>query len=99
MPVARLFRIVMTATALADTLFRFGPGGGANIIQNAINAVAPGSVKVDGGMGPQTIAIFARLASDPATLWQLLDAIGNERDLTLDGMEKDRTDHFRFLRK
>ncbi|CCG42004.1 lysozyme family protein [Magnetospirillum molischianum] len=87
------------AAVLADTLFRFGPGGGARIIQAAINAVVPDSVNIDGVMRPQTLAIFSRLASDPAMLRQLLDAVANIRDRRLDGKEADRTDHFRFLRE
>lgn len=86
------------AAVLADTLFRFGPSGGASIIQSAINSVAPGSVQVGGGMGPQTMAVYIQLAANPATLWQLLKAIGDERDLKLKGKEADRNDQFRFLK-
>ena len=90
---------IKAATALADTVFRFGTGGGARIVQQAINEIAPGTIKaIDGKMGPETLTAFTRLASNPSTLARLLDEISRTRTRETRGAERDRNDHFRFPR-
>ena len=89
---------IKAATALADTVFRFGTGDGAMIIQRAIDEVTPGAIKsIDGRMGPETLTAFTKLASNPATLGKLLDAIARFRGEKIPGREVDRNNHFRFL--
>ena len=85
------------AAALADVLFRFGPGDGARIIQQAIESVAPGSIaSIDGRMGPATLSAFNALVADAASLRALLDAIAVFRNQRTGDQEQDRNGHFRF---
>jgi len=63
----------------------------------AIDRVIPGTIKaIDGRMGPETLAAFTRLASNPATLAKLLDAMADFRGRKTPGREADRNNHFRF---
>jgi len=92
------------AAALNDTLFRPGAAGGARTVQQAINEVlGSGSVPEDGQMGPATLDAYARLAQNPDTRAELLDALARRRT----AWEKDpqnrttpdpaRIEHFRYL--
>ncbi len=90
------------AAALADTIL--GPIAGKErieAIQEAINDVEPGAVKVDGLMGKQTFGAYSRLAVNPDTKPLLLDALADRRaekvsnDKNHEGLKK-RFDHFRF---
>ncbi|ARJ64899.1 hypothetical protein WV31_04020 [Magnetospirillum sp. ME-1] len=87
------------ASALADTLFRFGPKGGTEMIQRALDQVMPGVVGLDGRMGPGTFGVYREFATNPATRGQLLDALQRIRSKKLDGLEEDRNQHFRYLRQ
>ena len=87
------------ASALADTLFRFGTGGGTKLIQQALNRVIPGVAGVDSQMGPGTFGVFRDFASEPATRGRLLDALQQTRSKKLDGLEEDRNQHFRYPRQ
>lgn len=85
------------ASALADTLFRFGPTGGTKLIQNALNKVIPGVTGIDGRMGPGTFGVYREFAANPTTRGSLLDALYSARHDLLDGREEDRNQHFRYL--
>jgi len=89
-----------SASALADTLFRHGREGGAEIVQNAINTVTPAAVKATGPVGPETFGAYQKLAADPATRKRLMDALADARKDTVKGKataqaEAARFDHFR----
>lgn len=86
-------------SALADTLFRFGVGGGTKLIQQALDQVMPGVVGADGHMGPGTFGVFREFVSAPTTRGRLLDALYRVRSKQLDGLEEDRNQHFRYLRE
>ncbi|TAN65370.1 MAG: hypothetical protein EPN20_07665 [Magnetospirillum sp.] len=87
------------ASALADTLFRFGASGGTRLLQSAMDKVMPGGVGIDGRMGPGTFGVFREFASDPARRGPLLEALYNVRKSQLSGREEDRNQHFRYLRE
>ncbi len=95
------------AASLADTLFRHGATGGAELVRAAINDVVPGSVRQAGQISPdgntvsrhtmneEAFAAYRKLAKDPATRRKLLDALKWQRDFDKPG-EAARTEHFRF---
>jgi lysozyme family protein len=97
-----------TAAAFADTLFRHGPTGGTEIIQQAIRDVSGGMTEAeqqglglgsangepDGRMGPQTLgAVEALVQGGYAD--QLRNAIAHGRLGSPYGNEKARINHFR----
>ena len=85
------------AAALADAEFQHGEPKGTAAVQRAINAVAPGSVDVDGRMGPKTLDAYKGLSADPETRNELLDALTDERKRIAAPRTHERIDHFRFL--
>ncbi|WP_460019117.1 glycosyl hydrolase 108 family protein [Magnetospira thiophila] len=85
--------------ALADTLYRQGRSGGAEVIQKAINRVVPGAIPPrhpgeNAVVGKTTLREFKRLLADPNTRDRLLNAVADERDAREPG-EKNRHGNFR----
>lgn len=86
----------LAAANLADTLFRHGSSGGATLIQKAINDVnGNNKLKVDGGMGPDTLKAYTDLLAKPETRNKLLNKLAKLRDEETGGKEKARMDHYR----
>ncbi len=89
------------AAALNDTMFWQGQGAGSRTIQQAINDVAgKGTVPEDSQMGPATLEAYARLAQNPDTRAELLDALAQRRtEWASDEGQPDpaRIEHFRYL--
>jgi hypothetical protein len=71
---------VPAAILIADTLFRHGTDKGPEIIQAAIDAVAPGLVDADGILGPATLDAYLALMADTSTRDLLRNAIKAGRD-------------------
>lgn len=86
----------LAAGALADTLYRHGSSGGATLIQKAINRVNGNqNLKVDGGMGNDTLKAYSDLLSKPETRNKLLNELAEMRDRATEGKETARMDHYR----
>ena len=83
------------AAAMADTIYREGATGGANLIRDAINNVQPGATSEMGGLKPSDINTYTNLAANPDTRGPLLDALGDARDGKRPN-EMSRNDHFRY---
>lgn len=86
----------LAAGALADSLYRHGSSGGTKLVQTAINQVNGNeNLKVDGGMGKDTLDAYSKLVSNPETRDKLLNTLADLRDAATQGNEKDRMDHYR----
>jgi hypothetical protein len=82
------------AAAIADTLYRDGPGKGANSVQNAVEGAGV-AVSKDGVLGTRTMEAIRHLSVDPDSSRRFLDALGAARSAPQQG-DKIRNDHFRF---
>jgi hypothetical protein len=86
----------LAAGALADSLYRHGSNGGTKLIQRAINQVNGNSdLKVDGGMGNDTLNAYNKLVTNPETRDKLLETLAELRNSATNGQERDRMDHYR----
>lgn len=89
------------ASALADTLFRFGPTGGAELIRDAVNTTGegrPGFTPVElaeenghGLLGPQVFDAYSKLARDPEQVPWLLANLAAARIVKTDALAPNIT--------
>ena len=89
------------ASAVADTLFRHGRTGGGQLIREAINKLAPGTLAMRGATGKKlpfnetALKAFQTAIADPVTRRKFLDALADLRIKDSPG-EALRFNHFRF---
>jgi lysozyme family protein len=82
------------ASAIADTLFRSGPGKGAEMVQDAANAVGA-NIASDGAFGSRTFQAIKDLVSSNERAGIFLDALADRRATNVVERERSRIDQFR----
>ncbi|CCG42730.1 hypothetical protein [Magnetospirillum molischianum] len=88
-----------TAAALADTLYRHGSTGGANLIRAAISGVdGNADIQKSGSVDSATFSAVTKLAANPESRDKLLNKLADLRDAATHGYEADRIDHYRPMK-
>ena len=82
------------ASAIADTLFRSGPGKGAEMVQDAANAAGAG-IATDGVFGSRTLDAITGIAGSEARIQAFLDELAKKREDNGFASEVPRFDSFR----
>jgi hypothetical protein len=83
------------AAAIADTLFRSGPGKGAEMVQDAVNDAGLTKIDADGVFGSRTLDAIKGVVKSDVGVQTFLEELANRRKLA--GFESE-TPRFDFLR-